>query len=261
MNNEELNNVETEQNDPVTVPEEEKTNEGLENNETQSGETQAESAQDVGSDESPEEKPVEVNDQVSEETKEEDAPKAEEVETPSEEPKEEVAEVPAEEVKAEAAPAEETKAEEAAPAAEPADEAKSEEKAAEAKAEKEKADPKKAAAEARKQKLDALFEELRPLKESGEQIDVKITARIRGGLRAMYKDVQLFLPASHFTLRRNPLESELKESVGKEFKVLVHELQEDEQGRKTIIISRKKILEEDFWTQIKVRNSADNIIM
>ncbi len=95
------------------------------------------------------------------------------------------------------------------------------------------------------------FEELKAAKENNDIIEVEIKARIRGGIRAMYKDIPVFLPSSHFNLRRNPKEEELTSSINTNVKVQVHEAQQDEKGRTTVIVSRKSLIEQEFWSNIK----------
>jgi small subunit ribosomal protein S1 len=62
----------------------------------------------------------------------------------------------------------------------------------------------------------------------------------------------MFLPASHFSLKRNPTEQSMFDVKGKTLTVHIHELQVDESKRKTVIVSRKKILEDKFWDSLKI---------
>ena len=102
------------------------------------------------------------------------------------------------------------------------------------------------------EKFEAVYQELLLVKENNGTIEVEIKGRIRGGLRAIYKEMPLFLPASHFSLKRTPTEQELTDAAGKTMVVQVHELQEYDEGRKAVIVSRKHLLTEDFWTRISV---------
>jgi small subunit ribosomal protein S1 len=90
------------------------------------------------------------------------------------------------------------------------------------------------------------------IKEKKGFIEVMLNARIRGGMRVIYKDIPMFLPASHFALRRTPSEQELQSAVGQKVKVMIHEIQEYEEGKKAVIVSRKKILHDEFWGKINV---------
>ncbi|MFP4368869.1 MAG: S1 RNA-binding domain-containing protein [Candidatus Kapaibacterium sp.] len=110
--------------------------------------------------------------------------------------------------------------------------------------------PGSAAAERQKQ-YDEVFAELQQIHDKNETFEVEVKSRIRGGLRVMYKDMPLFLPASHFSLKRNPSDEEFKNVTGKNIDVKVHELHEED-SRKTVIVSRKSILEKDFWEKINV---------
>ncbi len=114
-------------------------------------------------------------------------------------------------------------------------------------------------AEAKQKHYEELFEKLKQCHTDGNSFDVKVSARIRGGLRVMFEDMPLFLPASHFCLKKNPTEDELAAYIGKDVTVMIHELQEEE-NRKTVIVSRKKILEEDFWNNINVGDKVKGIV-
>ncbi len=127
--------------------------------------------------------------------------------------------------------------------------------------EKEIAEKKKAEeAEKEKKMLDEVFEKLKTVKENNETIEVEIKARIRGGLRAMYDNFPLFLPASHYSLKRKPREDVLRQAVGQKFNVNIHEIQEDESNRRTVIVSRKKIIGEEFWSSLNVGDIVEGTV-
>ncbi len=132
-----------------------------------------------------------------------------------------------------------------APVAEPSNTQNDEEKAKVA------AENKRLAEEKQRQ-FDESFAKLKQANESGEAIEVVVNSRIKGGLRVMFDDIPIFLPTSHFGSRRNPTEEELTESIGKTLKVHIHELSEDEDNRKTVIVSRKKAIGSEVWSSIKV---------
>ncbi len=94
--------------------------------------------------------------------------------------------------------------------------------------------------------------EILAVKEKKGFIEVILNARIRGGMRVIYKEVPMFLPTSHFALKRTPSEKEMQSAVGQKVKVMIHEIQEYEEGKKAVIVSRKKILLEEFWEKINV---------
>ncbi|MCX6156099.1 MAG: S1 RNA-binding domain-containing protein [Candidatus Kapabacteria bacterium] len=123
---------------------------------------------------------------------------------------------------------------------------------AEAKAISEEKKRQREAAEAQQKLFSEYFEYFKTVRDKDETLEVDVIGRIKGGLRVMYKEMPLFLPASHFSLKRSPTEKELSESVGIKTIVKIHEMQEDRIGRKTVIVTRKKILEEEFWAKIQV---------
>ncbi|MFC2129940.1 S1 RNA-binding domain-containing protein [Bacteroidota bacterium] len=100
--------------------------------------------------------------------------------------------------------------------------------------------------------FDEIFTELKEKINSKETIEIEVKARIRGGLRVHYKELPMFLPTSHFTLKRNPSEEEMQASIGQTFNVLVHEYQEFDEGRKAVIVSRKKLLLDEVWNKIQI---------
>jgi ribosomal protein S1 len=108
--------------------------------------------------------------------------------------------------------------------------------------------------------FDDIFKELAEIKQNNGSIEVIVQSRIRGGLRVAHKDMPMFLPASHFSNKRNPSEESLQESIGKSFRVIIHEMQEDETHRKTVVVSRKQILEDDFWNSIKAGDVVEGAV-
>ncbi len=105
---------------------------------------------------------------------------------------------------------------------------------------------------ARQRYFDKIFEELQQKMKNDEIFEVEVKSRIRGGLRVHYKDIPLFLPTSHLSVKRNPSEEELNEVIGKTIKVQVHEYQEFDEGRKAVIVSRRKLALKEVWDSIKV---------
>lgn len=115
-------------------------------------------------------------------------------------------------------------------------------------------------AEEKQRQLDADFAKIKQAYENGQPIEVKVTDRIKGGLRAMYNDIPLFLPSSHFSVKRTPSETELTSAIGQTIKVYIHEISEDEDKRKTIIVSRKKALLDEIWDKIKVGDIVEGTV-
>ena len=104
--------------------------------------------------------------------------------------------------------------------------------------------------------FEKVFNEIKEFKENNQPIEVEVKSRIRGGLRVTYKDMPMFLPTSHYSLKRNPSEEEMIAAVGQKFEVLIHEYQEYDEGRKAIIVSRKPMLLGGAWEKI---NAGDVI--
>jgi small subunit ribosomal protein S1 len=96
-----------------------------------------------------------------------------------------------------------------------------------------------------------VMSKLKTIRESGNTISAKVEDRVRGGLRLSYEDAPLFLPTSHFSLKPNPTEDELIQSVGAQLEVEILEINEDLPSHKrNIIVSRKRLLEDRFWNEI-----------
>jgi small subunit ribosomal protein S1 len=97
-----------------------------------------------------------------------------------------------------------------------------------------------------------VLDKLKALKESGNTISAKVEDRVRGGLKLSTEGAPLFLPTSHFSLKANPTEDELIQSVGAVLEVEILEINEELPAHKrNIIVSRKRLLEEKFWNEIK----------
>lgn len=95
--------------------------------------------------------------------------------------------------------------------------------------------------------------ELKTHMENKQPIIAKVEDRVRGGLKLNYKGVALFLPISHYDIKPNPTEEELIRLVGDVVEVQVLEVNDDVPShRRNIIVSRKMVLENKFWEQIKV---------
>lgn len=104
----------------------------------------------------------------------------------------------------------------------------------------------------RRSRLLQSFAEVKKAFENDQPIEIYVYSRVRGGLRVYYKEAPLFLPASHFHLKKSPTDEELLEVVGKKLMVKVHEVQEYDEGSMAVIVSRKKLLEDEFWNSLTV---------
>ena len=159
------------------------------------------------------------------------------------------ASIAAEPAQAEAAPA----AVEAAPAA---PELSEEEKAEQA----HKREEERKRKEEERRLRDEAYVELEGFKSAGTAFDVAIAERVKGGLRGEYKTLRIFLPASHFGVRKNVPEEELNTLIGQTVRVKVHELQSDDTGYKSAVVTRRDILLEDFWTGIQAGAVYDGVV-
>lgn len=106
---------------------------------------------------------------------------------------------------------------------------------------------------------DAQFAKLKEMKEKDEQFEVVAVERVRGGLRCAFDGMPIFLPSSHFSLRRNPAEEEFDKLIGQKLMVKVQELQEEE-TRKTAIITRRPMMMDEFWGKINVGDIVEGAI-
>lgn len=113
---------------------------------------------------------------------------------------------------------------------------------------------KKAEERARKEeerkRRDEAYELLQQLKDTNATFDVVLIERVKGGLRGEYNGMRVFLPASHFGIRKNVPEEELGTAIGQTVKVRVHELQSDDTGYKSAVVTRRDILLDEFWSTI-----------
>lgn len=109
-------------------------------------------------------------------------------------------------------------------------------------------------------RINDIFEELKQKKENKDPIVVLVKSRIKGGFRVVYDDMPMFLPASHFSLKKAPTEAELQDAVGTQQKVLVHELQEFDQGRKAVIVTKKPLLRKEFYTNLKEGDKVKGVV-
>jgi small subunit ribosomal protein S1 len=144
-----------------------------------------------------------------------------------------------------------------APVAEaPSDGKTEEERAEEIRKKKEEAERK---AEERRLR-EVTYAELQGKHEAKERFDVTVIERVKGGLRAEYKNVRVFLPASHFGLRKNVAEEELTHVIGMTIPVMVHEIQSDDSGYKSVVVTRRDIIADEFWKNIEPGTVHDGVV-
>ena len=113
------------------------------------------------------------------------------------------------------------------------------------------AEKRKEEREKRKKLEEEMLATLEKIFNEGGTIEAVIVERIKGGLRLDYSGMRLFMPASHFGLKKTPLEQELNDAVGKTVTVHISEIQKEDSGRATIVASRKKLLSETYFAGIK----------
>lgn len=111
-----------------------------------------------------------------------------------------------------------------------------------------------------KEQRDAAFAELEAFKNENKAFEITVDERVKGGLRGSYSTLRIFLPASHFGMRKNVPEEELAAAVGQTFSVKVHELQSDDAGFKSAVVSRRDLLQEDFWGGIEAGAVYDGVV-
>lgn len=104
--------------------------------------------------------------------------------------------------------------------------------------------------EAEQKARDEAYAELEGKRYQKARFEVTIIERVKGGLRGEYKSMRVFLPASHFLVKKHVSDDELNAAVGNTFTVVVHELQSDETGYKSAVVSRRAVLIEDSWKDL-----------
>lgn len=102
----------------------------------------------------------------------------------------------------------------------------------------------------------SVVEGLEKLAGTDNTINVEVIAKAKGGLRVIYDNVPLFLPASLFTLSKNVSEEKLDEAVNNKFDVKVAEIKQIGDG-KIVIVSRKDLILKEFWEKIKVGEEVE----
>ncbi len=107
---------------------------------------------------------------------------------------------------------------------------------------------------------DEILARLQHAKDNSEIINVHVSERVRGGLRVLFENIKLFLPASQFYIKKTPTDDELQSVVGTDIPVQVFEIQKDDTGKISIIASRKNILKAEFLKNIKVGDTVEGVV-
>lgn len=98
--------------------------------------------------------------------------------------------------------------------------------------------------------VEVLYAELVQSNTAKSSIDVTGLRRVRGGILVSYKNMPLFLPTSHLSLKANPSENELLSLIQKTFPVHIHEL--NEQDKTKVIVSRRRLLRSEHLDEFKI---------
>ena len=113
--------------------------------------------------------------------------------------------------------------------------------------------------EERKQR-DSAYAALEGFKEASSAFEVAISERVKGGLRGLFQGLRIFLPASQVGLRKNVSDEELQQLIGQTVRVKVHELQSDDTGHKSAVVTRRDILLDELWNTITVGAVHDGVV-
>ncbi|MGA1250576.1 MAG: S1 RNA-binding domain-containing protein, partial [Candidatus Kapaibacteriota bacterium] len=122
------------------------------------------------------------------------------------------------------------------------------------------AEKRKEEREKRKKLEEEMLATMEKIHTDGGTIEAVVVEKIKGGLRLNYNGLRIFMPASHFGLKKTPQVEELNDAVGKTFTVNISEIQKDEQGRATVVASRKKLLSEEFFANIKEGDTVEGTV-
>ncbi|MBU3679872.1 MAG: 30S ribosomal protein S1 [Candidatus Kapabacteria bacterium] len=107
---------------------------------------------------------------------------------------------------------------------------------------------------------DAAYAVLEGFKDSNGVFEVSISERVKGGLRGDFQGLRIFLPASHVGLRKNATDEELQALIGTAVRVKVHELQSDDTGHKSAVVTRRDILMDEMWNSIVVGSTHEGVV-
>ncbi|MEN9281994.1 MAG: hypothetical protein RL594_929 [Bacteroidota bacterium] len=114
--------------------------------------------------------------------------------------------------------------------------------------------------EEEKKQRDAAYAVLEGFKEASTAFDVTVHERVKGGLRGDFQGLRIFLPASHVGVRKNASDDELQALIGTTVRVKVHELQSDDTGYKSAVVTRRDILMDEMWNSIAVGSTHDGVV-
>lgn len=145
---------------------------------------------------------------------------------------------------------------EAAPAADAAPALTEEEKAEQAA----KREEERKRKEEERKRRDEAYAKLEAINAGKSSFDVVIAERVKGGLRGDFEGLRIFLPASQVGLRKNAPDEDLNELVGKTVTVKVHELQSDDTGYKSAVVTRRDILLDEYWGKLEIGTVHEGVV-
>lgn len=114
--------------------------------------------------------------------------------------------------------------------------------------------------EAERKARDEAYAKLEEFKASNTAFDVEVSERVKGGLRCLFEGQRLFLPTSQFSIKRSFQEGDLLAAVGTTLTVKIHEITTDENGQKSVVVSRRDLLQEELWKDIEPGKVYDGVV-
>lgn len=118
----------------------------------------------------------------------------------------------------------------------------------------------KARKEEERRLRDLAYSKLEGVKAENGTIEVTFQERVKGGLRGEYESLRVFLPASHIGLKKGATDEELNGMVGQTLTVRIHELQSDETGYKSAVVSRRDIVLDELWSNISAGDVVEGVV-
>lgn len=118
----------------------------------------------------------------------------------------------------------------------------------------------KARKEEERRLRDLAYSKLEGVKAENGTIEVTFQERVKGGLRGEYESLRVFLPASHIGLKKGATDEELNGMVGQTLTVRIHELQSDETGYKSAVVSRRDIVLDELWNNISAGDVVEGVV-
>jgi len=97
-----------------------------------------------------------------------------------------------------------------------------------------------------------LLAKLTELKNSNTAFDVVVTEKTTGGLRGSFEGYPVFIPFKLLSSGKNIDDAELIAMIGNIIQVKVEKVPTEDSISQSVVVSRKAVLEESFWQNIKV---------